>query len=277
MFQVDDEQHTEEEPIETYHLYVVREGQQSPSLVPVIISLLTLSLILAIGILTPYKQPLERVLIRVPAVLLPLKTFTTSIAVVPTGVKTYPAITAYGTLTITNGSILTEEIPNGTYFTGADHVEIQTDAAVIIPPGRATGPGYATVSAHAVNPGAAGNISPLDIDSVEGTSLFIRNLQPFSGGADSYSVKYIKPQDREKALTLARAILFPQTLTGLLESACKETVTGNQTLHVSWTCQYVLYNIPNLPDMKALSAKLQGKVIILEVVYVARPRILTIK
>src|SRR5579859_7069084 len=143
MYQVEDEpQATDEQPIETIHLYVVREGQNRPSLVPVLISILALFILIAIGILTPYKQPETRALYRVPAVLLPLKTFTTSIAVVPTGVKTYPATTAYGTLTITNGSILTEEIPNGTYFIGADHVEIQTDAAVIIPPGSATGPGY---------------------------------------------------------------------------------------------------------------------------------------
>src|SRR5690242_15263195 len=123
MYQVDDEP-TTTEPIETIHLYVVREGENKPSIAPVLISLLTLSFLLAIGILTPYQQPEQRTLLRVPAVLMPLKTFTTNVSVIPTGIKTYPAITAQGVLTITNGSILSEELPKGMIFTGKDEVEI---------------------------------------------------------------------------------------------------------------------------------------------------------
>ena len=70
MYQVEDE------PIETIHLYVVREGQKRPSLALVIISFLALSILIAFGVLIPYQQPELRTAIRVPAVLLPLKTFT---------------------------------------------------------------------------------------------------------------------------------------------------------------------------------------------------------
>jgi hypothetical protein len=273
MFQVEDDQRTETEPIETIHLYVVREGQKRPSIAPVIISLLVLILLFVIGILIPYQQPKEHKVIRVPAILLPLKTFTTSIIVVPTGIKTYLSTTAHGLLTITNGSILSEDLPKGMIFTGKDGVEVITDQAVYVPAGSATGLGYATVTAHTVTPGAKGNISALDINAVEGTSLFIRNLQSFSGGADSYSVKFITSQDRENALVKARSRLLPQSLSGLLESPCKETVTGEKMLSVRWTCQFVSYNVPDLPAVKVLHAKVSGKTILLEVVYVPRPKL----
>ena len=59
MYQVDDEPQAAE-PVETIHLYIVREGDKKPSLVPVLISILTLSFLIAIGILTPYQQPETR-------------------------------------------------------------------------------------------------------------------------------------------------------------------------------------------------------------------------
>ena len=276
MYQVDDEP-TTTEPVETIHLYVVREGQTRPSIAPVIISVITLCFLIAIGIRTPYQQPEQRASIRVPAVLLPLKTFTATVKVIPTGIKTYPATVAHGTLTITNGSILAEELPAGLILTGKDGVEVISDTAVFVPAGSATSLGYATVSAHAVIAGARGNLQALDIDSIEGTSLYIRNLAAFIGGADRYSVKFATSQDRQTALTKARSSLFPQTLSGLLESPCQETVTGREVLTVAWTCQFVSYNIPNLPGVKVLSAQVKGKVIILEVVFVARPKPFPIK
>lgn len=47
MYQVEDE------PVETIHLYVVREGQLRPSLIPVLMSILALSLVIAVGVLVP--------------------------------------------------------------------------------------------------------------------------------------------------------------------------------------------------------------------------------
>src|SRR5438270_3621005 len=98
---------------ETIHLYVVREEEPRPSLVPLIFSVFILTALVAIGVLFPYQQPEVRESLRVPAVLLPLKIFSTSVNVIPTGRKTYPAIVAHGVLTITNGSILSEELPKG--------------------------------------------------------------------------------------------------------------------------------------------------------------------
>src|SRR5712691_7525388 len=102
MYQVEDD------PIETIHLYVVRGGQKRPSLIPVIISVLALLFLIAIGVFTPYTQPEQRASIRVPAVPLGVSSFRVSVAIIPTGVKTYPATVAHGTLTITNGSVIAQ-------------------------------------------------------------------------------------------------------------------------------------------------------------------------
>ena len=271
MYQVDDE------PIETVHLYVVREGQERPSLVPVIISVIALSFLVAIGVLTPYQQPEQRASIRVPAVLLPLKTFSTSVQVIPTGIKTYAATTAQGMLTITNGSILSEELPKGMILTGKDGVAVITDQLVFVPAGSATGYGVATVSAHAAITGTSGNIAPLDIDSVEGTALYIRNLQPFTGGAESYSVRVITAQDSQNALVQARATLFHQTLSGLLSRPCLEHVSGATSLHVAWTCQLVTYRVPALPHVRVQQVQVIGSSVFLTITYVPRPQHLETK
>jgi hypothetical protein len=258
MYQVDDDRHVADEPMETIHLYVVREGQTRPSIIPVIISILTLSFLIAIGIL-------------------PLKTFTAYVSIIPTGIKTYPATSANGTLTITNGSIISQELPEGMILIGKDGIEVVTDTAVFVPAGSASGYGVAHVLAHTARAGAAENIAKLDIDTVEGSSIYIRNLQPFTGGADSYSDRFITSQDRQNAISQARTILLPQTFSGLLQSLCKETVTGREKLSVTWICQFVRYDIPKLPGVKVLSAQVKGQVIVLAVVYVARSRIFTVK
>ena len=104
---------TVDEQPETIHLYVVREKEPKPSVFPLSSRLsLWLSFVVFCA-LVPYQQPVTRAVIRVPAVLLPLKTFTATTAIIPTGIKVYLATTAYGTLTITNGSVIAQIIPQG--------------------------------------------------------------------------------------------------------------------------------------------------------------------
>jgi hypothetical protein len=271
MYQVD------EEPIETIHLYVVREEKPRPSLLPVIFSVFALSFLIALGVLLPYQQPEIRTAIRVPAVPLPPTTFSTSVAVVATGMKTYASTAAHGTLTIYNGSILSQELPHGMILTAQDGVEVITDETVVIAAGNPPAYGIAHVSVHAVVAGSKGNIAALDIDQVEGTSLYIRNLQPFSGGQEAHNVTFITTRDRQISLSQARHSLIQHTLADLLQSPCTERVTGDQTLHVIWTCQFVRYDVPDLPGVKVLHAEVKGHVVILDIVFVERPRRLTTK
>lgn len=247
-------------------------GQAHPSLAPVILSVLALSLLIAIGVLTPYRQSEQRASIRVPAVPLPLQTFRVTEPVIATGIKTYPATPAHGILTLTNGSVIAQELPAGLIFTGADGAEVVTDAAVFVPAGSASGYGVAYVSAHAVPVGEKGNIPALDIDSVEGSSVYIRNLSAFTGGEDGRSVKFATPQDKQAALDSARGYLAGQVsrIRAILETPCSESTAFGNMLWVTWACRFAA--CPNLPGYRITGIRIEGRNLLVDVVFVERPR-----
>lgn len=265
------------EPLETIHLYVVREGQVHPSLLSVFISLITLSLLVASGILVPYQQPEHCASLRVPAVLLPLRTFSTTVEVMPTGVRAFSATRATGVLTITNGSILAQHLPAGMLVTASNGVTVVTTASVDVPAGNGTTYGIASVTAQVVTPGVQGNLPALAVQAVYGTSLFLRNERAFTGGQDAYSVAVMTPQDRRRALTQARSTLLPRTLSGLLSRPCLEHVTGTTSLHVTWTCQFVTYSLPSLPHVSVQQVQVIGSTVFLTITYVPRPQHLETK
>src|SRR5579859_6548864 len=79
---------------ERLYLYVVRDDEPSPSLLPIALSFLSLLLVIAVGVLSPYRLPLVQQAIRVPVHLLPVQTFSAAEPVIPTGVETIPATAA---------------------------------------------------------------------------------------------------------------------------------------------------------------------------------------
>ena len=265
MYQVEDE------PIETIHLYVVREGQKRPSLVPVILSLLALSFLVAFCVLVPYQQPELRKTLRIPAVPF-FKTFTASATINPTGIKHYPATAAHGTLTITNGSVISQTLPAGLLFTGNDGEEVTTDSAVFVPAGSAASYGVATVSSHAAS-GKAGNIAAYDINRVIGSSVYVRNLRPFTGGQDAYSVKYPTPQDKQSALDTAKQTLEAQAqdVKAILKSLSVQSTLSALTLKVTLACVFFAY--PRLPGYRIISVTAQGNSLLVTVAYTPRQRI----
>src|SRR5690242_9325469 len=85
----------EDEQIERFYLYVVRDDEQPPVLLlPIALSVLSLLLVIAVGVLFPYRPPLVRQTITIPAILLPPRTFTAIEQVIPTGIHTFPATRA---------------------------------------------------------------------------------------------------------------------------------------------------------------------------------------
>src|SRR5258708_19547068 len=90
----------EHEPTETLHIYLEREQPPHPSLLPLFLSVCALSILIAIGVLSPNQQPEQRTAIRVPAVLLPIRPLTPVAPVTPTGINTYPHSTAQRPLPI---------------------------------------------------------------------------------------------------------------------------------------------------------------------------------
>jgi hypothetical protein len=258
---------TVDEELETIHVYVVREEAPRPSLFPIFLSAVALSILVVFSALTPYQQPVTRMTIRIPAVLLPLKTFTAQVAVIPTGVRVYPATAAHGTLTITNGSVIAQILPAGFIPVSNTSVSVVTDKAVFVPAGNANGYGSATVPAHALTSGRHGNIPAYAINQVEGSSIYIRNLTAFYGGRDAYSVKFAITQDKVKALQRARTLLVAQA--GGLHYPCKEIYRAAADMVVIWRCQFLTYHVSAY--MHVTGIKLQGKSLVVDVVFVARP------
>jgi hypothetical protein len=253
---------------ETIHLYVVREEAPKPQLVSIFLSVVALASLVALSVLVPYQQPEVRAVIRVPAVLLPLRTFTAQVAVIPTGIRTYPATTAHGELTITNGSVIAQTLPAGFKFLTNRGVQVITDAAVFVPSGSASGYGYAAVSAHALLSGNQGNIQALAINQVIGSSVYIRNLSSFSGGRDSYSVKYVTNKDKQVALIKARSIIALQ-MNGI-HYPCIETfkevhLQNGFVNEVSWRCQFVTFSLPTY--MHISSIRIVGKNLLIAVTF----------
>jgi hypothetical protein len=254
---------TVDEKPETIQLYVVREKEPKPSVFPIVLSALSLIVLLAFCVLAPYQQPVTRAVIRVPAVLLPVRTFSARISVIPTGVRVYPATTAHGVLTITNGSIIGQVIPAS--FTASN---VASDYAVYVPPGNANGYGYAIVTAHALISGKGGNFATLAINQVIGSSVYIRNLSAFTGGKDAYSVKFATAQDKQTALTKVRNTLALQT--NGLHYPCQELYLQNALqISVTWRCIFVTYSVPSY--MHVTDARLVGRNVIVSVLYTEHP------
>src|SRR6266496_1375411 len=200
--------HIVDDPVETIHVYMVKEEEkQAPLLLPLFAALLCLAVITSVAIYSGSHPAYEHETLTVPAQFLPLKVFRAEAPIIPTGVKTYPATYAVGTLTLTNGSVLSETLPQGVIFNGVNGVEVKTTESVFIPPGSASGYGVATVPARAVVAGKGGNIATFEINAVYGTALYVRNMSPFSGGNDAYSVKFITSSDRDTATSKARAFI----------------------------------------------------------------------
>lgn len=257
--------HVDDKP-ETLHIYVVREEAPKPSLLPIFLSVLALASLVALSIAVPYEQPVTRAVIRVPAALLPVRTFSATVAVIPTGVNVYPATTAHGILTITNGSVIAQTIPQGFRLNN-----VVTDAAVFVPAGSANGYGFAMVAAHALISGTSGNIQAYAINQVVGSSIYIRNLTTFHGGHDAYSVKIVTPQDRQTAINRARQLLS-QASTGL-HYPCDEKISG--AVWVIWHCQFLAYAIPAYMHVTGVS--IMGKNLLVHVWFLARPARIWVK
>lgn len=257
---------TVDEKPETIHLYVVREADIRPSLYPIVLSVLALLTLVVYCALTPYRQPVTRIILRVPAVPLGVKTFTAQAVIVPTGIKTYPATIAHGVLTITNGSVIAQTLPAELTFISSRGISVVTDRATYIPAGSADGYGASTVPAHVLTAGI--NLATLSVNQTIGTSLYVRNLQPFTGGRPAYSIKVVTEEDRQLAVYKTRNVLA--MLSTGLHYPCYDVLNiGKETVSESWQCQFVAYHIAEFYHVTGI--KLVGKNLILSAWFIARP------
>ena len=114
---------------------------------------------------------------------------------------------ATGILTFYNGLFTAQTIPAGSVFTGSDGIAVATDADVTIP--AATPPAFAeaSVSAHAVNAGASGNITTGDINITIANGVLVKNLSSFTGGRDARAFQTVTKADMNSLSTMLKTQL----------------------------------------------------------------------
>ncbi len=175
-----------------------------------------------------------------------------------TGKGHQDARAATGSLTLYNGLFTSQNIPRGTVFTGADGVKVVTNTAVTIPPNNPPVDGQATISAHAINPGAAGNIQAGDIDTTISNGVLVRS-SAFRGGQDARDFQAVAQHDLDTLTAQAQQQLtqaMPQAFSmapgeALQPTDCTTHLTADHglgeeaqtvTVHASKTCAAVAYN-----------------------------------
>ena len=131
------------------------------TLVPETKTLSTALTVTALATGTP-EQARKQVAARVLVVSSPTQNQT----VPTTGTGHAPARVGEGTVTFYNAVPYSQTVAAGTLLTGADGVEIVTDAPAVIPTGNPPIEGEVTVPAHATAIGPQGNIAPLDLNGL---------------------------------------------------------------------------------------------------------------
>jgi hypothetical protein len=179
------------------------------------------------------------------------------------GIAHVPATAAWGALTLYNAATYPQTIAAGTVLTGADGVQVVTDAPALIPAGNPPLFGVVTVSAHAALAGSRGNIAALDIDGlccVAGVA--IKNTAGFTGGQDAQTYLTVKQTDidglarplidtlTQDAQAGVRVQLHPQEWMVTLP-VCSSAVNANHpagstatqvTVMVTVTCRAEVYD-----------------------------------
>lgn len=274
-----------EDEIEEIHVYMWKKEPHQPFWHPwnmpkldtilntfmFVVSLVLLSgFVLLPGTLISHVQT-----ITVPAHFSPV-TYSAQAAIQATGTKAYPASKAYGYLTMYNASFLSQSLPSGFMVSSQSGIQVITDTSVFIPANNPPEDGVATVQAQAFIPGKQGNIQAGAIHVVYNASLYIRNLESFTGGHDAYTERYATNQDKQKAREMARRYIQAKQVAekqpGLLAKPCSEMDNVfSSTVSVRIQCIYATYTYKLPANASLESARLQGDVVLLIIRTVVQP------
>jgi hypothetical protein len=205
----------QQEPLETLHLFVLREDQLPPPpdygglAIAVLCSLVLLS-ILGLLLFWPKTEPTVSFSTTITGFRLPAVQASLSLLISATGKGYTSATEARGAISFYNGQTYMQIIPAGTILKGHDGVSVITEQVAVIPPAAQTTPptyGQSSVAAHALVAGAAGNIAAGDINEpCCVTSVIAQNPYPFTGGHDARGYTYLTAQD----VARAQAAYMPQ-------------------------------------------------------------------
>lgn len=208
-------------------------------------------------------------------------TMSQSKTVAATGNGYQPAQAAQGWITLFNALPAPQIIPAGTLILGQDRVQVTSDSTVTIPAANLPIDGQVSVSAHATEPGPAGNIAALDIDGpCCRNNVFAKNPVVFTGGQNARSFQAVSAQDIQGA-SIALETVLTQDVTAayqaelvngeslIIPAPCGKQVQSDYpkgveakhvTVTVMETCQGMAYNTLQMQILasQALNQKRQA-------------------
>ena len=150
-----------------------------------------------------------------------------------TGTGHAPARVGEGTVTFYNAAPYSQTLAAGTVLTGADGVEIVTDAPAVIPAGNPPIEGEATVPAHATTIGPQGNIAPLDLNGLCCMAgISVKNTMAFHDGQYAYDFPMVTQADIDQA-----AGPLVATLTAATQATLRAQVSPTKRLAEPVQCQ----------------------------------------
>jgi VCBS repeat-containing protein len=152
---------------------------------------------------------------------------TSAKTVTATGHNQTAGTRATGFLTFTNGSGSAMTVGSGTTIQNSDGVAVVTNAPAVVPasdPANGTF-GTTSVSAHAADVGAGGNINSLTISKyccVAGSVIFVKNNSAFGGGRDPKNYMFVQQSDIDGVVNNVRQQLLQQSLAALQGQMSKD-------------------------------------------------------
>jgi Baseplate J-like protein len=240
----------EDEPVETIHVYFVRERDDSQAtvveatLAPSQKAKHPSSLFIATTLIFVFMLPLSSILFQVylafhppiaTVTILPKTKTVTLAAVLPLGrmlppltvsqSQTVPttgkghqdATAATGSITFYNGLFTSQFIPPGTILTDQGGRQVITDEEAALPAANPPVFGQVTVAAHARSQGGQGNIPAYDINQACcANAVLAKNTQRFTGGQDERSYQTVAPADIAHTATPLKTTLA-HSLQGALQ------------------------------------------------------------
>jgi hypothetical protein len=158
---------------------------------------------------------------------LPMLSLSETFTVPTSGIGHQQAEPGHGQVTFYNAAPEIQTIPAGTLLTGKDGIEIVTDADAVIPAASFPTDGQASVPAHAVNVGPAGNIAAGDLyGACCREDVFVQNTAAFTGGQTARTFPMVSMQDVAKV----EGILHPQLIKSLKAAFLTDLRTGESLL-----------------------------------------------
>jgi hypothetical protein len=149
-----------------------------------------------------------------------------------TGKGHQDAQAASGSITFYNSATYVQTVTAGTLLVGADGTQVVTDQDVTIPAATMPTEGQATVSAHALQTGPAGNIQASDIyGACCRANVFAAN-GPFTGGQAARDFQAVSQADMKNAVSSLKSSLDQS-----IQAALKTQVASDQTLITPLSCQ----------------------------------------